>query len=392
MLFEENIDYSQYTLEELEKKLFEVQHMASDFHNEEQGVKLTLNSIYGALGNQYFACFNPDVAESVTLQGQDLIKYAEKILNKYFQEYWHLDTELHEKLEVRNVRPITGDMVIYIDTDSNYVNFGSVVSSCEFDYDPLDFLRKLDDYRLKGYLKNCFDIYAKKWNTENFQDFELETIAKNGIFLGKKKYVLNLAWAAPNKDAFPDLSKVKPTGIEIVQGGTPPFAREKLTVILKHFFKTGKSFDIREFVKMLKEVKNEFKLQKPDAISIGTSVNNIEKFIVNDTSAFEYVKACPMHVRAAGYHNYVLNNSKYKAKYSLIRSSDKIKFYFVDVKNERENNVFGYLNGSYPYEFAPPISYDGQFNRVILDPINRFIESMGYPPISPNLLLVRSLY
>ena len=191
MLFEENIDYSQYTLEELEKKLFEVQHMASDFHNEEQGVKLTLNSIYGALGNQYFACFNPDVAESVTLQGQDLIKYAEKILNKYFQEYWHLDTELHEELGVRNVRPITGDMVIYIDTDSNYVNFGSVVSSCEFDYDPLDFLRKLDDYRLKGYLKNCFDIYAKKWNTENFQDFELETIAKNGIFLGKKKYVLD---------------------------------------------------------------------------------------------------------------------------------------------------------------------------------------------------------
>ena len=90
MLFEENVDYSQYTLEELEKKLFEVQHMASDFHNEEQGVKLTLNSIYGALGNQYFACFNPDVAESVTLQGQDLIKYAEKILNKYFQEYWLL--------------------------------------------------------------------------------------------------------------------------------------------------------------------------------------------------------------------------------------------------------------------------------------------------------------
>ncbi len=99
-----------------------------------------------------------------------------------------------------------------------------------------------------------------------------------------------------------------------------------------------------------------------------------------------------MHVRASGYHNYRLNNSKYKSKYSLIRSSDKIKFYFVDIKNERENNVFGYLNGSYPYEFAPPISYDAQFNRVILDPINRFIEAMGYPPISPNLLLVKALY
>lgn len=392
-MFEENIDYSSYSIEELEKRLSEIKYMASDYYNEEQGVKLTLNSIYGALGNQYFACFNPEVAESVTLQGQDLIKFAEKILNKYFHDHWHLDKEIHEKLNVRNVRPISAeDMVIYIDTDSNYVNFGQVVDSCEFDYDPILFLRRLDEERLKGYLGKCFEIYAKKWNTENFQDFELETISKNGIFLGKKKYVLNLAWGAPNKDPYPDLSKIKPTGIEIVQGGTPPFAREKLTMILTHFFKTGRSFDIREFVKMLRDIKEQFKLQEPDAISIGVGVNNIEKFIINDTTNFEYGKGCPMHVRASGYHNYILNNSKYKAKYSLIRSSDKIKYYFVDIKNERENNVFGYLNGSYPYEFAPPISYDAQFNRVILDPINRFIEAMGYPPISPNLLLVRALY
>jgi hypothetical protein len=64
----------------------------------------------------------------------------------------------------------------------------------------------------------------------------------------------------------------------------------------------------------------------------------------------------------------------------------------VKVNSERDNNVFGYLNGSYPYEFAPPVDFDEQFNRVILDPINRFIEAMGYTPLSPNLLLVRALY
>lgn len=387
-----DIDYSSMSLEELQARLEDLQKKSSDYYNEEQGVKLTLNSIYGALGNAYFALFNPDVAESVTLQGQDLIKFAEKILNRYFHEHWHLDTELHEKLGAKNVKHITNDMVIYIDTDSNYVNFGAVINSCEFEGSEFDFLQKLNDLRLKDYLNNCFEIYSKKWNTKNFQDFELESISKNGIFLGKKKYVLNLAWTAPNKDQFQDLSKIKPTGIEIVQGGTPPFAREKITFLLKHFFKTGKNFDIREFVKILKEIKNEFKVQNTDQIAIGTSVNNIEKFIINDTSNFEFAKGCPMHVRAAGYHNYLLNNSKYKAKYSLIRSSEKIKFYFVKVKNERENNVFGYLNGSHPYEFAPPLDHDEQFNRVILDPINRFIEAMGYTPLSPNLLLVRALF
>jgi DNA polymerase elongation subunit (family B) len=111
-------DYESLSLEELNDKLKALQKQSSDFYNEEQAVKLTLNSIYGALGNQYFSLFNPDVAESVTLQGQDIWKFAEKIVNRYFNEIWHLDTELHEKMEVRNARKITLDMVCYGDTDS----------------------------------------------------------------------------------------------------------------------------------------------------------------------------------------------------------------------------------------------------------------------------------
>jgi DNA polymerase elongation subunit (family B) len=388
----EEIEYESLSLEELNDRLKELQKKSSDFYNEEQAVKLTLNSIYGALGNQYFSLFNPDVAESVTLQGQDIWKFAEKIVNRYFNEMWHLDTELHEKMGVTNVRKLNLDLVCYGDTDSNYINLGAVIDSCESDLEPFEFVKRLNEYRLKDYIKNCYEIYAKKWNTENYQDFELESLSYGGIFLGKKKYVLHIAWQDPNKDLFPKLSKIKSTGIELAQGGTAPFAREKLTFLLRHIFEKGRSFDIREFVKILKDIKNEFKIQKPDQISIGTSVNNIEKFIVNDTSKFEVAKGCPMHVRAAGYHNYVLNNSKYKAKYSLIRSSEKIKYYYVKTKNENENNVFGYLNGSYPYEIAPPVDFDEQFNRVILDPINRFVEAMGYAPLSPNLLLVKALY
>ena len=388
----EEIDYMSMSLEELEIKLKEYQKKSSDFYNTEQGIKLTLNSIYGATGNQYFALFNPDVAESVTLQGQDIWKFAEKIVNRYFNEMWHLDTELHEKMGVKNVRKLSLDFIIYGDTDSNYINLGAVMDSCEFDYEPFEFVKRLNEFRLKEYIKKCYDIYAQKWGTDNYQDFELESLSYAGIFLGKKKYVLHIAWQDPNKDLFSRLSKIKSTGIELAQGGTAPFAREKLTFLLRHIFEKGKSFDIREFVKILKEIKNEFKIQSPDQISVGTAVNNIEKFIVNDTDKFEVAKGCPMHVRSAGYHNYLLNNSKYKAKYSLIRSSEKIKFYYVKVKNEQENNVFGYLNGSYPYEIAPPVDFDEQFNRVILDPINRFVESMGYNPLSSNLLLVRALF
>jgi len=387
-----NQDYNNLSIEEIEAEIARLQALSKDYKNEEQGIKLTLNSIYGALGNQWFALFNLEVAEAVTMQGQDLWKYAEKIINRYFHQHWHLDTELHEKLGLKNVKPITVDMVIYGDTDSNYVNIGAALDSCDFEGNPLDFVLKLDEYRLRGYIKKCLDLYAEKWNTQNYQDFELESISKNGIFLGKKKNVLNVAWESSGHDQLEDLSKVKYTGVEMVVGGTAPFARLHLKSLVNHFFKRGKSFDLREFVKMLRVIKSDFKLQKPEDISVSMNVNNMEQYILCDTSRFEVASKCPMHVRAAGYHNFILNNSKYKQKYTLIRSTDKIKFYYVKVGSKLENNVFGYLVGAYPYEYALPIDMEEQFNRTILDPINRFLEAMGYPPLNSNLLLVHALF
>jgi DNA polymerase elongation subunit (family B) len=349
-----------------------------------------MNSIYGAIGNNWFACFNPEVAEAVTLQGQDLIKHSEKILHKYFHEYWHLDAELHEKLGLTEVKKIHRPMVVYGDTDSNYVTFQEVVASCDWKGEDKDLILKINEYRLAGYLKKCFDLYSTKWGTDNYQDFELETLSINGIFLGKKKYVTNIVYSDGVHSE--PLSAIKTTGVEMIKGGTPSFVREKLLFLTKFIFSKGRSFNLREFVTELKAIKKDFKAQQPENISAGISVNNMEKFILNDSTGLEVAKGCPIHVRASGYHNYLLNNSKYKDKYPLLRSGDKVRFYFVKTKSSMDNNVFAYAQGAYPYEFAPPIDYDEQFTKTILDPINRFIEVMGHNPISPNLFMINTLF
>lgn len=84
----------------------------------EQASKVMLNSIYGAIASPYFTGFNTDVAEAITLQGQDLIKYSEVITNKYFMSIWHLDKELHAKLGITVHSQITAEVTLYIDTDS----------------------------------------------------------------------------------------------------------------------------------------------------------------------------------------------------------------------------------------------------------------------------------
>ena len=381
---------SELTAKELEAKIAELTALKNELKNEEQAIKLTMNSIYGAIGNAWFVCFNPDVAEAVTLQGQDLIKYSERILDKYFHEYWHQDKELHEKLGLTSVKRIVKPMVVYGDTDSNYVTFQEVVASCDWQGDPKELILLINKYRLTDYLKNCFNKYSEKWGTDNYQDFELETLAQNGIFLGKKKYVTHLVYS--DGVHMDPLSSLKFTGVEMIKGGTPSFVREKLVYLTKFIFSKGKNFSLREFTQELKSIKKEFRAQQAENISLAVQINNYEKFILNDTTGFEVAKACPIHVRAAGYHNYLLNASKYKDKYPLLRSGEKIRFYFVATKNSAENNVFGFSQGTLPYEFAPPIDFDEQFTKTILDPINRFIEVMGHHPISPNLFMINPLF
>lgn len=378
-------------VQDLKEKIERLTALKNELKNEEQAIKLTMNSIYGAIGNSWFVCFNPEVAEAVTLQGQDLIKHSEKILHKYFHEFWHKDKELHDKLGLTNVKKIHRPMVVYGDTDSNYVTFQEVVASCEgWKGNDKDLILAINEHRLVGYLKKCFDIYAEKWGTDNYQDFEMETLSINGIFLGKKKYVTNIVYSDGVHSE--PLSSIKTTGVEMVKGGTPSFVREKLIYLTKFIFSKGGGFELREFVQELKAIKKDFKAQEPENISVAVNVNNYQKFVLNDTTALEVAKGCPIHVRASAYHNFLLNSTKYKDKYPLIGGGEKVRFYFVKVKNPGDNNVFAYSQGTYPYEFAPPIDFDQQFTKTILDPINRFIEVMGHNPISPNLFMINTLF
>jgi hypothetical protein len=303
-----------------------------------------------------------------------------------FEDEYVYDLEIEEE-GYDNQTFFANDILVH---NSNYVTFQEVIASCDWQGDPKELVLLINEYRLADYLKTCFKKYAEKWGTDNYQDFELEALSQNGIFLGKKKYVTNLVYS--DGIHLEPLSSLKFTGVEMIKGGTPSFVREKLIYLTRFIFSKGRNFSLREFTQELKLIKKEFKAQQAENISLAVQVNNYEKFIINDTTGFEVAKACPIHVRASGYHNYLLNSSKYKDKYPLLRSGEKIRFYFVAVKNSTENNVFGFTPGNIPYEFAPPIDYDEQFTKTILDPINRFVETMGHHPISPNLFTINPLF
>jgi Intein splicing domain/DNA polymerase family B len=91
------------------------------------GGKLVLNGSYGAFATPYFILFNNHVAGTITAQGRTLTQTMHKVNEDYWYNQWHLDTELHQKMNLKNVTPIprpvnnvTGgeEVSIYADTDS----------------------------------------------------------------------------------------------------------------------------------------------------------------------------------------------------------------------------------------------------------------------------------
>jgi len=377
-------------MKELEAKIKSMEHESLMNYNLEQAIKLAINSIYGAFANDYFHFRSTDIAETVTLQGQDAIKHTEVNVEKYFKEFWHKDKKLHEAMGITGeVKPLTQNVWKYTDTDSGYIIFEEVMESCNWQGTVMDFILKINKHRLADYIKMVLQKYAESYNSDNFLDFELETIAHNAIWVAKKKYVQNIIWK--DGKTFDAGSYISTKGLEIIQSSTPAFCRDKLTDLVKFLFSKDKLDNdaIGGLTRVLKEIKKEFQLADIEQISSNRRIGDYNKFVINDTNEFELAKGCPIHVRAGAHHNYLVNNSKQKNDFEMIKTSDKIRWYYA---SDQFCDVFGYLPGNFPYQLAPKIDIDRQFEMFILEPLNRIIIPSGMPRLNRSLAYTISLF
>jgi DNA polymerase elongation subunit (family B) len=330
----------------------------------QNALKILINSIYGAFANKYFYFHNVDIAQSITLQGQDLIKFSIRAINHYFNNLWHKDTELHQKLGIDGfkINKINEPASVYTDTDSVYMQFGSALRSIEglpelTEEEKLRFCIDVNKYRLDGYLKQCFESYGKAYNTKNQQNFELENLSTYGIWVKKKNYAINVAYE-PNKnemllrdiDGKSDYLIVK--GLEIVKSSYPAWARDNLTKITKLFLKKGYDISIDDdIILLLKQLKEEFKLKNIDDISFNFRMGVYDKYVKSE-NPIVIEKGIPIYARAGVIYNNRLIVNGIEGKYEKLMEGDKIKFYYC---NEEQTgvDVFAYSPGSYPIEIFP---------------------------------------
>ena len=287
---------------------------------------------------------------------------------------------------------IANDVLVH---NSLYVTIAPIMKSVG--YDKMDddwgkrFILHVDKILIKPMFDVLLDEYAEEYGVKSLHDFELETISKSALFLKKKHYLNNIVWE--DGVNFDSLSYFYPKGIEIIRSSTPPFVRKNIYRVINYLFTNPEIINIQEVLKIVKEIRREFEMADIEDISMTTSCSNYDLKVLDDTVTFEAVKGAHFGVKAAAFHNYLLNkNPEYKTKYDMVKSG-RIKYYY---SKHPMNEVFGYLRSFHPIEITQKekvvIDIDTQFDKSFLTIVNKFITPLGLSPINKRLSILSSLF
>jgi hypothetical protein len=196
-----------------------------------------------------------------------------------------------------------------------------------------------------------------------------EVIANKGIWVAKKRYMLNVIDEEGIRLSEP---KLKLMGIEAVKSSTPQVCRGKIKDAIKIIM--GKTEeDLHNFVA---EFKKEFKELPPEAIAFPRSCNNLKKY--RDNSSI-FIKGTPIHVKGALIYNHQIKEFGLQNKFPYIQEGDKIKFIKLVEANPFKFDVISYIT-SLPTEFKLKqyVDYETQFEKTFLDPMRFILQAIGW--------------
>jgi DNA polymerase elongation subunit (family B) len=329
-------------------------------NNIQMAKKISLNSAYGAVGNQYFRYYKLENAEAITLSGQVAIRWIENKMNQYLNRILKTDGF---------------DYVIASDTDSIYLNLGPLVENVfkgreKTNEGIVTFLDKICELELEKYIEGCYQELANYVNAyDQKMQMKRENIADRGIWTAKKRYILNV-W--DSEGVRYEEPKLKMMGIEAVKSSTPAPCRQMIKDALK-LMMSGTEDEVIAYIEKCRE---KFEKLPPEQISFPRSVSDVQKY---QSSATIYSKGTPIHVRGALLYNHYVKEKKLSHKYSIINSGEKIKFCYLKKPNPIHENIISFIQ-QFPKELDLDkyIDYELQFEKAFLDPLKSILDCIGW--------------
>ena len=360
--FNDRLKYKKL-MQEAQKKYQETgakayQNEVSKYNNFQMARKIQLNSLYGALANQYFRFYDDDIAEGITMTGQLVIRDTAKALDNYMNKVCGTEDEMYS---------------FYSDTDSCYVTCKNLVENFFPDKDTdkvVELLDKIGTDKIEPAIDQAMSKLANYTNAfENKIFFKREVIADKGIFVAKKRYALNVL---DDEGLRLTKAKLKVMGLEIVRSSTPGPIRESLREAVRLIL-TSTQEELHTFID---NTKQDFHNMKAEDIAFPRGCNNMAKY---HSTADIYSKGTPIHVRGGLLYNYYVNKLDLNLKYEQIQEGDKIKFLYLKEPNPLKENTVAFVT-KLPKEFGLKkyVDYDLVFQKAFLDPLSNILNPIGW--------------
>lgn len=389
-------DIYSMSLDELKAFKEELLIVRNEYALLENSMKVLGNAAYGASANHGFYFYNVKLAGDITGECRVLTKTMWHNLEYFFHETLWERKDLQEQFgfeldEAKHDWYRQQTVSCYSDTDSVYTTYGTLFRAMTIesqknfrtDDDKIKFILKFNkEFLDKQNTKWCEEIYEPR-HGHNIHNFELETISRAGIYLKKKKYLKGLVF---NKGKFLEKPKVSGTGIELIKSTTPKLCREILKDLMESLMfdfdgstQESRESYIYEFNDKLAKYRKKFYSAPLEDISQSIGVGDYKKYVLDDKNFLTFAKQCPVSVHAIARFNYLAhkNGQDNKCIYS-----GKIKYYNIAI-GHNNTGYFGYPAGELP-EWAPPMDNLTQWQKNVIDPINRFLEVMNIPLVNAS--------
>lgn len=237
-------------------------------------------------------------------------------------------------------------------------------------------------YNICDEVESQINVGMNEWAKKSLRSqdprfvFKREAICDSGIFLGPKYYVLHIL----DDEGVPS-DKFKYKGVDVVKTTMPKALKPYVKKIIENMV-INKS--LKESNDLFTEAYNTFQSLGVESIYKNCSINNYEKY-ANKCNGFTTCKGMPSHVKAAYYHDLILDKLDISSNYEKFRSGDKVKMVYLKQPNKFGIDIIGFKS-KYPVEFNDElqIDYEKMFNKIMYAAIERFYEAVGWKLRKPN--------
>lgn len=349
----------------------------------QMAMKVLANALYGSCGNKYFRYYDVRIATAITVTGQYLIQWTEKVINAYMNKW----------ADTAGV-----DYVIAGDTDSLYINMEKIVKKfpkADSITGVIDNLDQFAEKYLEAAIRRAMREVQSYLHNNDFISMKREAISDVGIFAKKKHYILRVH---DSEGVRYDPPKLKIMGMRLITSSIPEVCRK----ILKEAIPICLDGTNEDLTKYIKGVRANWRNHPISDIAVNSSINNIGKYtgdkygmLLHEALADRdkivlvspdwYANKAPMQVKAAINFNYLIDRLGIEGQYMRILDGTKSKIVPIRSPNHYGIGEIALSGDNLPPEFRLDefIDYDALWVRNIESPLNEILHPIGWS-ITPD--------